>query len=172
MTSKNPLGADNQQERLEKIGWIVGFTDGEGCFSVSIFKNRTSKIGWQVMPEFVLTQGKSSLNALEETQSFFGCGKIFINKRYDNHHKHLYRFCVRNRHDLNQIIVPFFQQHQLRTRKRQNFERFCQVLSLMDQKEHLNRTGLYKIAKLVGKQLSQESSHTTRQGHFTVEKKI
>ncbi len=170
MTSENPLGADNQQERLETIGWIVGFTDGEGCFSVSIFKNRTSKLGWQVMPEFVLTQGKSSLNVLEETQSFFDCGKIFINKRYDNHHEHLYRYCVRNRRDLNKIIVPFFQQYQLRTSKRQNFERFCQVLSLMDQKEHLNKTGLHKIAKLVGKQLPQESSHTIRQGHLTVDK--
>ena len=52
------MSADNQQERLLKIGWIVGFTDGEGCFSLSIFRNKTSKLGWQVFPEFVITQGK------------------------------------------------------------------------------------------------------------------
>ena len=28
--SDNMLGADNQQERLRTVGWIVGFVDGEG----------------------------------------------------------------------------------------------------------------------------------------------
>jgi hypothetical protein len=31
-SSDNPTDADNQQERL--IGWITGFVDGEGCFSI------------------------------------------------------------------------------------------------------------------------------------------
>ena len=43
--SENPSGADNQQERLKFSWWIVGFTDGEGCFSVSIFRNKTSRLG-------------------------------------------------------------------------------------------------------------------------------
>lgn len=42
--SKNASSADNQQERSEIKGWIVGFTDGEGCFSVSIIKNKTTKL--------------------------------------------------------------------------------------------------------------------------------
>ena len=125
--TENMTSADNQQERLK--GWIVGFTDGEGCFSVSIFRNRTSKFGWQVMPEFVITQGAKSLKVLQMTQKYFKCGKIFINKRYDNHHEHLYRYCVRKRNDLNQIIVPFFIQNPLFTEKKQNFKIFCQVLS-------------------------------------------
>jgi hypothetical protein len=31
-SSDKSSAADNQQERLIKIGWIVGFVDGEGCF--------------------------------------------------------------------------------------------------------------------------------------------
>ena len=58
MLSKNGLNRDNQQERLKTIGWIVGFVDGEGCFSVSVFKNKTTKNGWQIFPEFVVTQGE------------------------------------------------------------------------------------------------------------------
>ena len=30
----NLWSADNQQERLVRIGWILGFIDGEGCFSI------------------------------------------------------------------------------------------------------------------------------------------
>ena len=41
-STDNVTSADNQQERLKMIGWIVGFVDGEGCFSISVFKNRTT----------------------------------------------------------------------------------------------------------------------------------
>jgi hypothetical protein len=68
MQSKKAISADNQQERLDIESWIVGFTDGEGCFSVSLIKNCTSKMGWQVFPEFVITQGKKSFLALEVIQ--------------------------------------------------------------------------------------------------------
>ena len=36
--SDNPDGAENQQERLIQQGWVVGFVDGEGCFSVSFVR--------------------------------------------------------------------------------------------------------------------------------------
>ena len=34
---------NNQQERLIKIGWIKGFVDGEGCFSISLVKQGNRK---------------------------------------------------------------------------------------------------------------------------------
>src|SRR3989344_6275907 len=104
----NVFGADNQQERLETNGWVVGFVDGEGCFCVSLHKNPTTKLGWQIMPEFVATQGEKSLLALKRLQSFFRCGHIFVNKRHDNHRENLYRFCVRSQIDLKEKIIPFF----------------------------------------------------------------
>jgi beta-lactamase class D len=41
-------GADNQQERLVKIGWVVGFVDGEGCFSIGFVRqaDRTGRRGY------------------------------------------------------------------------------------------------------------------------------
>jgi len=60
MLGENVSSADNQQERLELYGWLTGFTDGEGAFTVSILKNLTSKTGWQVFPEFIVTQGAKS----------------------------------------------------------------------------------------------------------------
>src|SRR3989338_8223795 len=97
----------NQQERLRMIGWIVGFTDGEGCFSISFIKNSTTKSGWQIFPEFVITQGYKSLSSLRAIEKYFGCGKIFINRRHDNHKENLYRYCVRSKKQLIEIIIPF-----------------------------------------------------------------
>ena len=158
----------NQQERPRIEGWIVGFTDGEGCFSVSIFRNATTKFGWQVFPEFVITQGMKSLPALKLFQSFFGCGKMFINKRYDNHHEHLYRYCVRSVIELQNIIIPFFKERPLKTAKQKDFKLFAEIVEMLAKKQHLTQGGMRKIAlkieRMNRKRSSQflESSETKR----------
>ena len=149
MTSKKATGADNQQERLKFIGWLVGFTDGEGCFSVSIFSNKTSKFGWQVFPEFVITQGEKSLPALKKIKNYFDCGNLFINHRYDNHKENLYRYCVRSNSDLKEKIIPFYRQNQLITAKSKDFENFCKIIDLMSKQKHGTINGLRQIAKII-----------------------
>ena len=149
---------DNQQERLKIIGWIVGYTDGEGCFSVSIFRNRTTKFGWQVFPEFVVAQEMKSKKSLELIQKFFGCGKIFINRRHDNHKQDLYRYCVRNRDELTNKIIPFFKQNQLQTAKRKDFVKFSKIVNLMNQNVHKKMIGMKKIALLIEKMNNKKTS--------------
>lgn len=147
MLSENQLGADNQQE--SQIGWIVGFVDGEGTFSVSINKNPTTSSGWQIFPEFVITQGAKSMFVLEEIKDFFKCGKIYVNRRHDNHKEDLYRYCVRSFEDLEKSIVPFFQKHPLRTAKKNDFYKFVLILDLIKKREHLSPSGVEKIARIV-----------------------
>jgi len=147
MPSNTQRGADNQQER--QIGWIVGFVDGEGTFSVSLIKNPTTASGWQVFPEFVITQGARSFYALEAIRGFFGCGKIYCNRRFDNHREDLYRYCVRSIKDLETVIVPFFREHPLQTAKQKDFEIFQKILGLMKQGTHRANSGLRKIAGLI-----------------------
>ena len=175
--SENMLGADNQQERLRTIGWIVGFVDGEGCFSVTIQK-ATTTTGWQVFPEFVVTQGEKSLQVLHDLQEFFECGRVFINRRSDNHREHLYRFCVRSIADLRGKIIPFFRDNQLRTAKRIDFEKFVRVLELMEERKHLNSEGIMEIA-IIAQMMNRkkpskflESSETTRRAPALSQVKI
>lgn len=108
------IGADNQQERLIKRGWVIGFVDGEGCFSIGFIRqpNRVDckgyKTGYQVSHEFAVTQGAKSVSCLQELREFFGVGQVLLNKRYDNHKEHLYRYVVRSRKELLEVIIPFF----------------------------------------------------------------
>jgi|SRR3989344_3947801 len=167
MPSDKVFSADNQQERLEIESWITGFTDGEGCFSVSFIRNKTSKSRWQIFPEFVITQGKKSLPVLKIFQNYFQCGKIFVNRRYDNHHEYLYRFCVRSVIDLREKIVPFFEKKVLRTWKRNDFLIFAQIIRLMTEKEHLTKKGMTKIAKLVEKMNRKKQSQFLKSSETT-----
>ena len=121
------MDADNQQERLKIAGWIVGFIDGEGCFSITVQKSPNTRLGWQIFPEFVVTQGEKSWRALQNLKDFFNCGNIFVNKRYDNHKAYLYRYCVRSIKDIKEKVIPFFTKNQLQTAKRNDFEIFMLI---------------------------------------------
>lgn len=147
--SDNVRGADNQQERLWICGWIAGFVDGEGCFSVPIFRNRQAALRWQVQPQFVVAQSESSRDALEDLVRFFGCGKVYVNQRHDDHREQLALYSVKKFTDLRDVVVPFFREHQLRTSKRENFGKFVRVLGLMEERKHLTVSGLIEIAEIV-----------------------
>ncbi|MCI0678122.1 MAG: LAGLIDADG family homing endonuclease [Actinobacteria bacterium] len=115
MDSDNPTGAVNQQERPGFEQWVVGFVDGEGCFSISVVKNAGCRLGWQVQHEFSVTQAAPSRAVLEDLIEFFGCGSIIENNRRDNHRDRLMRYAVKRRSDLVHVIIPYFEDHPLRT---------------------------------------------------------
>ena len=142
--SNNSIGAENQQGSLDP-NWIVGFVDGEGCFSVSFVRNKTTRFGYQIFVEFVITQGEKSLHVLEDIERYLGCGKIYRNMRHDNHREDLFRYCVRLINDHATKIIPFFETYPLKTAKLDDFESFRIVVGMMKNREHLRPNGFEKI---------------------------
>ena len=152
--SENPSSAGNQQERLIKLGWVIGFVDGEGCFSIGFIrqadrKNRKGyKTGYQVAHEFAVTQGAKSISCLHELLEFFGVGQVIINNRHDNHKEHLYRYVVRKRKDLLRVVIPFFKQNPMHSSKQKDFEKFARCVELIESGHHLTPAGLIEIAEI------------------------
>ena len=122
--------------------WIVGFVDGEGCFHIGINKNQTMKLGVQVLPEFTVVQHQVDVQVLHALKDYFGCGVVRKN--------HGTRLCyrVRGQDNLLHKILPFFEKHQLKTRKRVDFSKFRKVILLIQKEEHLTPEGLEKIRKI------------------------
>jgi hypothetical protein len=139
-------GAVNQQERPGFEQWVVGFVDGEGCFSVSIFRQPKAKLGWQVQLHFAVVQSAPSAHVLHDLKQYFGCGYVGVNRRHDNHRHDMWRWVVRSHRDLSQRIIPFFEQNPLRTAKQQEFEKFSGVARMMGQGLHLSVEGMTRIA--------------------------
>jgi LAGLIDADG endonuclease len=152
--SDNPSGAENQQERLRQEGWVIGFVDGEGCFSIGFVRQPGGrgrcayKTGYQVAHEFAVTQGAQSVSCLRELQRFFAVGQVVPNKRYDNHREHLYRYVVRRRADLIHAVIPFFRAHPMHSSKQRNFEKFALCVDLIDAGHHLSFEGLADIVEI------------------------
>jgi LAGLIDADG endonuclease len=152
--SDNLDSAENQQERLRQQGWVIGFVDGEGCFSIGFIRQPGGdgrsgyKTGYQVAHEFAVTQGAQSVSCLHELESFFGVGQVLANKRYDNHREHLYRYVVRRRADLIQTIIPFFRTYPMHSSKHANFEKFAHCVEMIDAGKHLSFEGLAQIVEI------------------------
>lgn len=146
---------DNQQERPITIGWITGFTDGEGCFSIGLVRqpDRPGRIGYrtgyQLTHNFRVAQGAKSVEVLHDLRDFFAVGSVHRNGRHDNHREDLYCYSVDSRRELLEVIIPFFRQHPLRTAKRNDFDKFAWCVEAMTRDQHLTREGLIEILQVV-----------------------
>ena len=70
-----------------------------------------------------MVQGERSIRALEIIQSFLGCGRIYRNRRHDNHREDMMSYQVYRRADRLEVIIPFFEAHPLITAKRDDFDK-------------------------------------------------
>ena len=131
--------------------WIVGFVDGEGCFHVGINQNKSMSLGVQVLPEFTVVQHEVDEQVLYGLKDYFGCGVV-----RKNHGKRL-SYRVRGQKNLQDRIIPFFEKHKLKTRKRVDFQKFRKVILLIEKGEHLEAEGLQKI-----RQIKTSMNSTTR----------
>ncbi len=120
-------------------GWVTGFVDGEGCFHVGINPHPDMKVGYQVLPEFTVVQHERDAQVLHGLKAYFGCGVVRTN------HGNRLAYRVRSLEHLLRRIVPFFQKHPLKTKKHVDFQKFRDVLLLMEKGEHLSPDGIEKI---------------------------
>jgi hypothetical protein len=137
-------GADNQQERLD--GYISGYVDGEGCFAVSVNRNPSSRSGFQLVPEFHVSQNGDRSQVLSLIRERFGgSGYIKPNGRKDR----ALVYVVRRRADLMEHVIPFFERSPLLSSKHEDFEKFATIVRAMA--SHVHRTsggfsGLLEVA--------------------------
>ena len=119
--------------------WVVGFVDGEGCFYVGINKHSDMSTGYQVLPEFTVVQHERDAQLLHALKAFFGCGVVRTN------HGDRLAYRVRSKEHLLQRIVPFFEEHSLKSKKNVDFKKFRHILLLMEKGEHLTAHGIATI---------------------------
>ncbi len=131
----------NSREFLS--AYISGYTDGEGCFTVSIAPRATLLVGWEVRPGFSVSQNGDRAEVLHAIRAYFGCGSI----RPDRSDKTL-KWETRRLEEILGRIVPHFERYPLLSSKRYDFDRFASICRLMADGAHLRRDGLAEIVEL------------------------
>ena len=126
--------------------YLSGYTDGEGCFCVSINKSERHRLGWELRPSFSLSQNGDRTQVLEMLQQYFGCGTI----RPDRSDKTL-KFEIRSLDELVKRVIPHFEEFPMISSKQRDFELFAEVCRMMYQDEHHDVDGFNQIIELVFK---------------------
>ena len=140
--SDNVSGADNQQERLDS--YIAGYVDGEGSFSVSVQRNPSCRVGFQLVPEFHVSQNGDRAQVLELIRERLGCGRIRPNSRRDR----ALVFVVRRRRDLLDCVIPFFERNPLLSAKQKDVESFAAIVRELELGHHRTDAGFRRLLGL------------------------
>src|SRR3989338_3344296 len=132
--------------------YIVGLTDGEGCFYVNVNQSSLYRSGFRVQMHFHLKMQEKDRNHLEKVKNTIGCGAVYFQKEQRANHCQCFRYTVSSQSDILNIIIPFFKQYPLQSySKNVNFEIFCKIAELVKSEAHFTKTGISKIKELKSK---------------------
>lgn len=123
--------------------WLVGFSDAEGCFYVSMVKDYPR-------PQFVLGFHLRDQPILEAIHTFLNCGTVYRKRPTSGANYAVYQISDRQGF---QILIDTFttgtNRVLLKTSKRISFLKWKQIVRLIKQKQHLTQQGKDKIRKLI-----------------------
>ena len=121
--------------------YITGFTDGEGCFSVSIFRDNRMLTGWQVKAVYKISLHNKDRPLLVLFQKFLGVGKIY------KHGENSVEFRVSALKNLK-AVINHLDKYPLITKKLADYVLFKQAVKLIADKEDLTWEGLLKLVNI------------------------
>ena len=133
--------------------WLSGFSEGESCFYISIYKSNKSKLGLAVQLVFKLTQHSRDIELLQGISKYLGCGRI--EKRKSD----ACDFTVTSFKSFEEKIIPFFVKNPLYGSKSLELEAFNKAFLIIKKKEHLKKEGLEELKKI------KNSMNTKRQNN-------
>ncbi len=120
--------------------YVVGLTEGEGCFLVSIRADNRIDL------RFFITQAEGNKPLLLKVQQFFNVGTVYQKSARRVGRLPAWVFEFTKRDDIYNVIIPFFKRHKLLGYKAESFNAFCQIAEIVK--------GRQDVRKLSEKELS------------------
>lgn len=128
--------------------YIVGFTDGEGCFAITISKHKTKKLGLDACLIFEIELRGDDREVLERLKATWKCGRIYeLNYARYGWKPHI-KYAVKSRKEIFDVVIPFFKKYPLQGKKAKDFEDFCQAAEIFARKGHLTKEGIKKLKEI------------------------
>ena len=100
--------------------YIVGLTEGEGCFLVCLRKDNRIEL------RFFIAQAIGNKPLLEEIKDFFKVGSVYQKSNVKGKLP-AYVFEVARRDEIYNTVIPFFQQYRLKGIKSKSFDTFEKI---------------------------------------------
>ena len=125
-----------------KIGYyLAGFTDGEGSFNVSFRPRKDYPVPWKISLSFNVSQKDRVILALFKRH--LGCGTL--RGRPDS----VWYYETTNLTALTENVIPFFERFPfLSAKKKRDFGKFKEIVTLVRAGEHLRANGIRRILQI------------------------
>jgi len=136
---KNKWNMFNEEEKFKM--WLVGFTDGDGCFSIV-------KSGGTFRLQYSLNQSTYNLRLLYYIKKKLGYGSVTKDSKGIGG-----AFRITDRKVLNKVIFPIFDKYPLLTSKFFNYERFKKAYFILEDTQLTTEIKNKMIEELRSKEL-------------------
>jgi len=110
--------------------WIVGFTKGDGSFTLGFRNRKDFSLGATCFPLWKITQHKRDIILLECIKTSLDCGSISDVGR-DSFDLTVYGLLT-----ITDKVIPFFTDYQFHGAKALDFRDFCKGIDIMNQRGH------------------------------------
>ncbi len=100
--------------------YIIGLTEGEGCFLVCLRKDNRIEL------RFFIAQAIGNKPLLEKVKQFFGVGSVYQKSNVKGKLP-AYVFEVSKRDEIYNTVIPFFRKHKLQGTKAKSFAVFEEI---------------------------------------------
>ena len=131
--------------------YIVGLSDGEGCFYVNLTerdKTKNPNAHIRAKSHFYIKLREDDLLVLKKVRKFLGFGFIYFQKEKRKNHSACYRFEVNSNIDKLRLI-DFFNKHPLQSpKKKRDFKIFSQITKMIIARQHFEEEGIQRIRRL------------------------
>jgi hypothetical protein len=131
-----------QSTNIPDPNWVSGFVSGEANFDVGIKKSKNI-IGYQVYLKLRISQHERDLKLMILLINYLGAGRI----ENDSRNPVVY-LVIGKISDINNIIIPFFNQYPIFGTKYLDYLDWCKIANLMNLGSHLTSEGLGEIRKI------------------------
>lgn len=121
--------------------WFSGFTDGEGSFMVT----NAGKL------RFSIQLSAKDVNIIKDIKMKLDVGNVYYYSEHKQREKSRYNindkvyYVVSSLIEINQVIIPIFKSHPLKTEKKKDFDKWCIVCEILKKNEHFTKEGKDKI---------------------------
>lgn len=154
--------SNNKSIKLDKnfIQWLVGFTDAEGNFNISL-KGLNINTYNSLTITFQIGLHIDDLHILEYIKDILNCGSISISENRCN-------FFVNDQKSLINVILPIFKYMELKSSKYFQFLIFENAVNLLINKKHLSPEGKLKILEYY-KEMKTVNLNSTARKNMEIE---
>ena len=123
--------------------FITGYTDREGSFSIRLRTKSNSQFGFHLSIVYSICAEINPLNfkLLEQVKEYFG-GVVSISRSGN-----MYYYEVSSIKSLVSVR-KHFEEFPLQTTKYVHFKLWCQVMDIIEKKEHLTKLGFNKVLSI------------------------